>query len=548
MSTASDAHTASAVTDTPTPSLPPKHDTERNDEHRLRSTEHTQSSLPRVESPLPLNTSARLSPTRRLTKTDSTTGSTPSRTTLGSSAAEARSRAERELLEWEAKQRVEAAAKGEGSPAPARPDPRAFQGFILPDAAPPKAPVDLSRLMGVPAPTTSFADSRVHGSVPPSFRPPSPPPPPPPPPQQPLPPASLSHTSLEQAARAAEARLAEAEQRVQATQAEAAQLETLRRHNLALAEEEAVRMKRKVLEELEEREREWERHKEEELRKMKMKEAQLEEMEERLRRAEREHQAELQQADEELKRRALQTEEARRRTTQALEDRLRKELFAELEPRIRVDLEKELTARITNEVQEELHREFQRMCETMKVEVERARERMEVEMERALEPRVEARLLPVLKARVESETQQSILEQLQEASTATQLLKEELRGALDERDRTADEMEARHQIYQQEVDSLRKELETEKAASRSIASELASATELLHKYEEERKLYPLLKEVEALPVPWTHVNEQIEKLKKENSKLRADALFSKQEIDTLRVQLMHNIGSAEQGQ
>ena len=199
--------------------------------------------------------------------------------------------------------------------------------------------------------------------------------------------------------RNAEGRLADADRRVRLMQAEATQLDALRKQQLMAGEEEVLHLKRKLLDEWEAREREWELRKSEELRNMKMKEAKLEEQSERLRDLERRSDEQLRKQEETMKRRMMEAESENTKFIQQLESRMKRELRAELEPELRDEIERELTHKISNEVKVELQREFQRMCEAMRIEVTNARERLAVELERELEPQIEARLTHQIKVR-----------------------------------------------------------------------------------------------------------------------------------------------------
>ena len=237
------------------------------------------------------------------------------------------------------------------------------------------------------------------------------------------------------AVRRAEDRLGEANRRIRIVQAEAAQLDSLRQQQLASGEEEILKVKRRLLDEWEGREREWERRKEAELRSLKMQEAVLLEKERNL--TELEEQAERQLAAQEdaVQHREKRAEEDRIAWVADTERRLRQELRREMEPQMHRELEKELAQRITHEIREELQQEFLRLCQQMKEDVDAARVRLRAEIEQELTPVIEQRVFQDCKGRAEQDVHAMVLTQLRDANHATQLLKEELASALDARDR-----------------------------------------------------------------------------------------------------------------
>ncbi|KAJ9472424.1 hypothetical protein DIPPA_34929 [Diplonema papillatum] len=267
--------------------------------------------------------------------------------------------------------------------------------------------------------------------------------------------------------RHAEDRLADADRRVRLLQSEAEQLDALKKQQLLASEEEVLRLKRKLLDDWEAREREWEARREEELRNIKLKEAMLDEQQQRL--SELEDKLEHAMKDEDDKARSrtqiIELEHARFMAT--AEDRLRVELRNLLEADLRRELEMELTHRITAEIKHELQREFAHMCETMRKEVQHARNRMAAELERELEPSIEQRLLqqlyPTVRVKVEQEVHQTVLHQLKEANAATQLLRDELTTALDDRDR-----------YVAELDRMKQELGTARGDLRQSKLDMAN--------------------------------------------------------------------------
>ena len=261
----------------------------------------------------------------------------------------------------------------------------------------------------------------------------------------------------------AEERLAEANRRIRLLQGEAAQLDAMRQQQLMSGEEEILGVKRKLLDDWEAREREWERRKENELRSMKVQESILHEREQHLIALEERAEAQLLQAEEDFALRRRELEDENSRFIVNTETRLREELRREMEPAMRSDLTIQLTSKVTNEIREELQHEFMRMCEAMREEVDAARARLRVEMEQELTPVIEQRLFLELKTRAEQDVHATVLGQLRDANHATQLLRDELTQALDQRDRS-----------QAETASLRQEVVGLQAQNRKFASEIAN--------------------------------------------------------------------------
>eukprot|EP01059_Diplonema_ambulator_P025381 TRINITY_DN42418_c0_g1_i1.p1 TRINITY_DN42418_c0_g1~~TRINITY_DN42418_c0_g1_i1.p1 ORF type:complete len:445 (+),score=168.30 TRINITY_DN42418_c0_g1_i1:89-1423(+) len=262
----------------------------------------------------------------------------------------------------------------------------------------------------------------------------------------------------------AEERLRDADRRVRMLQAEAETLETLRKQQLMAAEEEVLRLKRKLLDDWEDRERDWEKRREEELRNIKMKEAMLDEQQQRLSELEDRQERMLQENEERLRQKDALQDAENRMFLQKLEERMRRELRQMIEPELRDEIERELTHRITGDVKEELQREFARMCETMRVEVQKARERVRSEVEREMEPIIEARLYQQVTTRIEQELHDTVLKQLKDANSATQMLKDELSAALDDRDRNM-----------AEAATLRRELQNAQNTIQKLEKDLKNA-------------------------------------------------------------------------
>eukprot|EP01063_Lacrimia_lanifica_P030621 TRINITY_DN4894_c0_g1_i1.p1 TRINITY_DN4894_c0_g1~~TRINITY_DN4894_c0_g1_i1.p1 ORF type:complete len:606 (+),score=255.13 TRINITY_DN4894_c0_g1_i1:136-1818(+) len=233
--------------------------------------------------------------------------------------------------------------------------------------------------------------------------------------------------------RRAEDRLAEADKRVRLLHSEAEQLDKLKRQQLAVAEEDVLAMKRKLLDDWEQRERAWEKRREEELRNLKMKEGLVDEQHQRLKEIERQQQEQMRQQEDDQRQRMRALEKQNKDILEETEQRMRRELYHD--PDLRQLIEDDVTCRVAQEVREELQIEFGRLCETMRAEVQAARDRMRSELERELVPQIEQSLYLDLKARCEQEVHQRVLGQLREANQATQLLKDELQGAVAERQR-----------------------------------------------------------------------------------------------------------------
>ena len=408
------------------------------------------------------------------------------------SAADARARAERELSDWEAIAQ--------------------------------RSPKSMSINLGAPAPTAaipSVAVTVTHGMALP--------------PPMPVSPAGDIY-------RAAEERLLETEKRVRH---ESELAEVQRRQREEASELEAIHMKQSVLTELEQKEKNHSERVQREQQTLDDERMQLASREGRLKVAEAEYQDEVLKCDLDIKRRSLQSEEARRRTTQALEAKLRIELAQELEPQLRLTIEREVTHSVTQKVEADLRIEFNKVCQTMKEEIEAARRKMEIEIEAALTPKIEAALRPVLAAEAEQMIQESIVIQLQETSDAVVRLRNELQLCVDERDRMAADSSTREIELKSEIDRLTAMLIAEQERGQALALDVTTFTERLKSFEQERKLYPLLKEVESLSMPWLHVNQQLDVLKKENSTLKAGLDFSQREIQSLRSQQMEAIGGVQ---
>eukprot|EP01064_Diplonema_japonicum_P010342 TRINITY_DN17601_c0_g1_i2.p1 TRINITY_DN17601_c0_g1~~TRINITY_DN17601_c0_g1_i2.p1 ORF type:complete len:386 (+),score=139.75 TRINITY_DN17601_c0_g1_i2:228-1385(+) len=266
--------------------------------------------------------------------------------------------------------------------------------------------------------------------------------------------------------RQAEERLRDADRRVRMLQAESETLETLRKQQLMAGEDEVLKLKRKLLDDWEDRERDWEKRREEELRNIKTKEAILDEQQQRLSDLEDRAERQLMENEEKQRRKEAQMDMDNRRFVQSLEDRARRELRQMMEPDLREEIERELTHRITGEVKDELQREFARMCDTMRAEVQKARDRVRAEVERELEPIIEARLYEVVRTKVEQELHETVLLQLKDANSATQMLRNELAGSLDDRDRNMAEAAALRrelQNAQNTIQMLQKDLKTAQA-------------------------------------------------------------------------------------
>ena len=350
-------------------------------------------------------------------------------------ASDARRRAEAEYRTWEEGQRGVVAAS---------------------------SPVSVN--LGAPAPTSHLPAQQVLVPL-----------------SSPLSQAAATRTApVEEILRQTEDGLLATERRVRA---EADQLEATRRAHLAATEAESLRVRSEALTDIERQQRGLTQKRDEDTREMATLRTQLEEREAQLRQAELEHQCEVLRADDDLKMRSLTTEEARRRTTQAIETRVRAELEAELRPTIRAELEGEVAARVTTEVQSNLQLEFQQMCATARAEVECAREQMHLDITQALEPVIEARLLPLLRMKAESEVQNSIVTQLQDTANAAARMRDELKAVAGDRDRLSDDLVRTTAAFHEEKAALRGALEEECAKAQQLAADLANAVETLQRYE-----------------------------------------------------------------
>ncbi|KAJ9458994.1 hypothetical protein DIPPA_30849 [Diplonema papillatum] len=332
------------------------------------------------------------------------------------------------------------------------------------------------------------------------------------------------------------------DRRVRASEIEHLSVDHQRRMEAAEAECHALRDR--IVVEMQDRENKWTIAHQQQERALVERERELARKDADLRRALDDYERQVSCTDDEIRRRSLDAEEARRRTTQAIEAKLRKELRAELEMSIKAETEHRLRPEITHEVEARVQIDFQNSCRAMKEELERAKDRMEVEIELALEPQVKQRLLPMLKAQAEAEVHQTLLSRVDEAAAAVTRLRDELAVTTAERDHLSAELGSLQMTHHSDFSAIEAQLLAEQDRAKLLARDVCAASEKLERFEEERRLYPLLKEIEDDSDPWAEVNAQLDDLKKENSQLKADSQFAAREIEMLRSQLMQNPGHA----
>eukprot|EP01063_Lacrimia_lanifica_P016317 TRINITY_DN2291_c0_g1_i3.p1 TRINITY_DN2291_c0_g1~~TRINITY_DN2291_c0_g1_i3.p1 ORF type:complete len:337 (+),score=144.44 TRINITY_DN2291_c0_g1_i3:44-1054(+) len=251
----------------------------------------------------------------------------------------------------------------------------------------------------------------------------------------------------------------------------------------------AVDVKEQVLSVLAEKEARWAQERAEELRSIEAARQCLTLREQKVRSAEKEREELLLRLDDDIKHRSLATEEARHRTIQALEARIRGELHADIEPKLRIAVERELTERVTDEIQTKFQREFEIMCATMKEELDKARQQMETDIEQQLAGKVEARMLPQLKAQAEREVNESMTAHVKETLKTAEKMQLEYKIVVEQRDRLEKELQVCQSVHTHDTLHLNEGIQAEQTRVADLEKELQAARAAMERWEGERELY-----------------------------------------------------------
>eukprot|EP01062_Namystynia_karyoxenos_P079609 TRINITY_DN8428_c5_g1_i1.p2 TRINITY_DN8428_c5_g1~~TRINITY_DN8428_c5_g1_i1.p2 ORF type:complete len:562 (+),score=214.72 TRINITY_DN8428_c5_g1_i1:74-1687(+) len=247
--------------------------------------------------------------------------------------------------------------------------------------------------------------------------------------------------------------------------------------------------------------------------------------------------------NEELQQRTLGTEGARRRTAQALEATLRREMRETVLERASGEAERVLEERYTREAQGELEREFDIFRRRMRDEMERSRAGMEEEVLQMLQASVEQRLERALRPNVAQRVRGAVAQQLRDAEVASHLLREELRAALGDRESAQAGLAAAREAAAAAEQRGREAVCEARGAAHAAAEELAAEQEQIQRWEEQRKLYPLLREVELDPAPWVRVTGAIDAERRGVAAAQAELAAARAELERVRTRAMCAVGT-----